>query len=63
VRIPRTALKAIKERTGSRRFFAYSALLSFTVSTPVGVFMIHVPSGFISLGAVSIVAAWMLGAD
>lgn|GEM_PF-6031084 len=63
MRIPRKVLGAIKERTGGRSFFAYSALAAFTVSTPLGVFMIHVPSGFIAVGAVSLVAAWMLGAE
>jgi hypothetical protein len=63
VRIPRKVLGTIKERTGDRRFFAYAALLSFTVSTPLGVFMIHAPSGFIAVGAVSLVAAWLLGAE
>ena len=63
MRIPRTVLRTIKERTGGRRFFAYASLACFAVSTPLGVFMIHVPSGFVSVGAVSLVAAWMLGAD
>lgn len=63
MRIPRKVVRTIKERTGGRRFFAYVGLLSFACSTPVGVFMIHVPSGFIALGVVSLVAAWLLGAE
>lgn len=61
--ITRKMLRNIKERVGGRRFFAYVALSCFSVSTPIGVFMIHTPSGFVSLGLSSLLVAWMLGAN
>jgi hypothetical protein len=33
------------------------------VATPLGVFLIEPAYGFISLGAVSLVAAWILGSE
>ena len=63
MRLPRRVFQKIKEGIGSRAFFAYLALFVFAAATPVGVFMINPAYGFISLGGVSLVCAWILGSE
>jgi len=63
VRLPRRVFQKIKQEVGGRAFFAYFFLTLFVTATPLGVFLINPAFGFISLGATSLVAAWILGSE
>lgn len=63
MRLPRRALRKIKDQVGPRRFTAYLLLAAFVVCVPAGVFTFSTGAGLIAAGCCAFVASYLLGAE